>query len=210
MAFGRFSSIYSNEEMFEYAFVATVKKFDAMELESCSESLLPSRRTFQVSRLVSAKTADKLVSVDGLEAMISTFLNGIGEYSRANIEDLFKLVDADNSGYIDRVEFDEFIGLAMGEDKTIGVVKAKSRLAKSSKFLSDLTAGMRGESDYDNVIMLGDDSTIAYMESMICDVKRPLDDWSMFYCGNSTQIVKTLQVIERKYHICLAIEKFDW
>jgi hypothetical protein len=119
-------------------------------------------------------------------------------------------VDADNSGYIDRVEFDEFIGLAMGEDKTIGVVKAKSRLAKSSKFLSDLTAGMRGESDYDNVIMLGDDSTIAYMESMICDVKRPLDDWSMFYCGNSTQIVKTLQVIERKYHICLAIEKFDW
>ena len=203
--------------MFEYAFDATVKKFDKVELESCSESLLPSRRTFQVSRRVSrrvnVKTVEKLVSVDGLEAMISTFLNGIGEYSRANIEDLFKLVDADNSGYIDKFEFDEFIDLATGEDKTIrtrGSVKAKCRLTEESRFLSVLTAGMRGESDCEDAIMLGDDSTIAYMEGMISDVKRPLDDWSMFYCGNSTQIVKTLQVIERKYHIRLAIEKFDW
>ena len=203
--------------MFEYAFDATVKKLDKVELESCSESLLPSRKLFQVSRRVSrrvnVKSVDKLVSVDGLEAMISTFLSGIGEYSRANIEDLFKLVDADNSGYIDKFEFDEFIDLATGENKTIrtrGSVKAKRRLMEESRFLSVLTAGMHGESDCEDAFMLGDDSTIAYMESMISDVKRPLDDWSMFYCGNSTQIVKTLQVIERKYHIRLPIEKFDW
>jgi hypothetical protein len=87
--------------------------------------------------------------------------------------------------------------------------KFKRRLTKESKFVSVLTASMRGESDCEDAIMLDDDSTIAYMElGQRCRASRMIG--SIFYCGNSTQIVKTLQVIERKYHIRLAIERFDW
>jgi hypothetical protein len=69
---------------------------------------------------------------------------------------------------------------------------------------------MCGEPDCEDAIMLGDDSTIAYIKRMVSDVLHPLDDWLVLYCGNSTQIVKTLQVIQRKYHICVGTEKFDW
>jgi hypothetical protein len=48
------------------------------------------------------------------------------------------------------------------------------------------------------------------MKNMVNDIERPLDDWSMFYCGNATLIVKSLRDIEKKYHIGLGIEKFDW
>jgi hypothetical protein len=37
------------------------------------------------------------------------------------------------------------------------------------------------------------------MESIVSNVECPLDNWLMFYCENSTMIVKTLQAIERKY-----------
>jgi hypothetical protein len=37
MACSHFSSIYSNEEIFEYAFEAIAKKFDKMDSENCSD-----------------------------------------------------------------------------------------------------------------------------------------------------------------------------
>ena len=58
--------------------------------------------------------------------------------------------------------------------------------------------------------MIGDECTMRYMKKMVNDIDRPLDDWSMFYCGNSTPIVKCLRDIEKKYHVGLGIEKFDW
>jgi hypothetical protein len=48
---------------------------------------------------------ENLVSVHGLEAMISAFLGGIGEYSRVDIKKLFKQCDTDDSGYINQEEF---------------------------------------------------------------------------------------------------------
>ena len=47
------------------------------------------------------------------------------------------------------------------------------------------------------------------MKSIVSNVEHPLDDWLMLYCENSTMIVKTLQAIERKYHIGLSIKKFE-
>ncbi len=121
---------------------------------------------------------NKLISVNGLEVMTSTFLSGIGEYSRVDIKDLIKLVNPDNSGNINTDKFDVLIVLAVGADKTNTAhhVKVKRRLTEESMFLSVLTGGMCGESDCEDAIMLDDDSTIAYMESMISDVKHPLDD----------------------------------
>ena len=62
----------------------------------------------------------------------------------------------------------------------------------------------------ERIRMIGDESTVRYMKNMVNDIERPLDDWSMFYCGNATPIVKSLHDIEKKYHIGLRIEKFDW
>lgn len=42
-------------------------------------------------------------------------------------------------------------------------------------------------------------SQLLIMESIVSNVECPLDNWLMFYCENSTMIVKTLQAIERKY-----------
>ena len=40
--------------------------------------------------------------------------------------------------------------------------------------------------------------------------EKPLEEWSMFYCGGSNAIVKDLKEISNRYDIDLALEKFDW
>ena len=40
--------------------------------------------------------------------------------------------------------------------------------------------------------------------------EKPLEEWSMFYCGGSNAIVKDLKEISNRYEIDLALEKFDW
>ena len=43
--------------------------------------------------------------------------------------------------------------------------------------------------------------------------EKPLEEWSMFYCGGSNAIVKDLKEISNRYNtydIDLALEKFDW
>ena len=114
--------------------------------------------------VVNVKMVNKLISVNGLEVMTSTFLSGIGEYSRADIKDLIKLVNPDNSGNINKDKFDVFIVLAVGADKTNTAhhVKVKRRLTEESMFLSVLTGGMCGESDCADATMLDDDSTITW------------------------------------------------
>lgn len=58
--------------------------------------------------------------------------------------------------------------------------------------------------------MIGNAGTVRYMEGLINDKEKPLEDWSMFYCGASTPIHKILKSIERKYNMDLGVEKFDW
>ena len=60
-------------------------------------------------------------------------------------------------------------------------------------------------------MVIGGESTIQYMEDLVNDTERPLKDWSVFYCGESTPIKKTLvRGIGKKYKIDVGIEKFDW
>ena len=55
-----------------------------------------------------------VVSINGLEAMLCSFLGGIGEYSRGNIKELFN--NTDESGYIKKDEFHHFLDLATGDE----------------------------------------------------------------------------------------------
>ncbi len=39
--------------------------------------------------------------------------------------------------------------------------------------------------------------------------EKPLEEWSILYCGGSKSIVKDLKDISKRYGIVLAVEKFD-
>jgi hypothetical protein len=90
IALSRVSTLYSENEMFNYAVDAT----SIITPQSDDEDQA-------VIRPVGGRV-ENLVSVHGLEAMISAFLGGIGEYSRV---DMFKQCDTDDSGYINQEEF---------------------------------------------------------------------------------------------------------
>lgn len=164
-----------------------------------------------------SRPLEHVVSVNGLEAMICSFLGGIGEYSRGDIEDLFKLVDTDESGYIDKDEFDHFLDLATGEKHCDDATTRRANIALD-RSLHKCASGSRRlslDSQLSSVLsnkesIIGDASTIKYMEGLVSYKDRPLDDWSMFYCGASTPIEKNLRGIEKKYRMSLGIEKFDW
>ena len=58
----------------------------------------------------------------------------------------------------------------------------------------------------------GDTNTIEYVKKLMNDSsgEKPLEDWSIFYCGGSNAIKKNLKEISKRYNIDLAVEKFDW
>ena len=187
LSLSRVISMYSVEEMFEFAFEATTTELTPWIWNQSVEedSLIPQTLTRSQGRrrlIVASGIENHCVSLNGIEAMISSFFGGIGEYSCADIANLFKEIDTDNSGLIDKDEFENFINLAISSDGQNNTTIKK----------------------------IGDNSTLSFLEGMASNIESPLDDWSMFYCGNSDPIVKTLQGIKGKYHIRLGIEKFDW
>lgn len=227
-ALARIITIYSEEMMFEYAVSVTAEQL-AKETDhndnlpndiSTSNGDGDSNGMFKVESSVSLidkvggidtpdeesaveksrnMTEEDVVSTYGLGAMVSCFLGGIGEYSLDDIEDLFKLVDTDQSGFIDRDEFSYFIHLATGET-------ADDEISKSSVNYLKRTSIDKGEG-----VIIGDESTIKYMQDMaVGSAEKPLDDWSMFYCGGSSAIEKSLRGIGKKYRIDVGVEKFDW
>ena len=236
IALSRITTIYSKEKMFDYAVEETdaaefaaeshvdmeagpseQKLFDHSDSDSTDDSKYS---TFVKYVEEGAKTAPvgNVVSMNGLKSMISNFLGGIGEFSRVDIEDLFKLVDTDESGYIDKDEFDDFIALATGEKYCDEIALQMSMflersLTKRATFRGSMRLSVESHFKSDaskKESMIGDESTIKYMENLVNNAERPLDDWSMFYCGASTPIEKTLRSMGRKYKIDVGVEKFDW
>jgi hypothetical protein len=104
VALSRVVEIYGESEMFEYAVEMTEKESvdgtEALSLDNSDASdFIPEGE----------------ISLRGLDAMISEFLGGIGEYSRSDIVDIFRQIDTDGSGFIDREEFGDFIRIVTSE-----------------------------------------------------------------------------------------------
>jgi len=121
-----------------------------------------------------AATIENVISITGLEAMIRSFLGGIGEYSRADIDNLFSLVDTDESGYIDKDEFGHFMDLATGENLCDDDTALKmSKVLRTSLCKQPSTRRLTIESLMSvaskNESMIGDESTIQYMENLAGD-----------------------------------------
>lgn len=88
-----------------------------------------------------------VVSLAGLEAMISSFLSGIGDYSYEDIVDLFALVDADGSGYIDQDEFDQFMDLMDSKDEGSAKKEGRCKVQRAESlvpFVSELNLSPQG------------------------------------------------------------------
>ena len=207
IALSRVSTLYSENEMFNYAVEATLSEATIMTTQSDDNEEEAIIRPVGGRR---SSIVENLVSVHGLEAMISAFLGGIGEYSREDIEKLFKQCDTDDSGYINRVEFAYLVfSMRFGTNTDLITSKCKWESKPKSRAFSLHKRRLTADS-LERIRMIGNESTVRYMKNMVNDIERPLHDWSMYYCGNATPIVKSLHDIEKKCHIGLRIEKFDW
>ncbi len=158
---------------------------------------------------------EELISIKGLESMIRKFLGGIGEYSQDDIQAIFKQIDEDNSGLIDESEFSKFLLYAtraelrndeaalrmskvMEEGKSNLIARQMQRRGSFNSATHSVLSSTR---DLNEPVTVGDDETIKYMEALVDDPDKPLDDWSLFYCGGSRAIKNTLRGIERKYKV---------
>ena len=204
IALCRVTEVYDPDEMFEYAVEKTEASMQSNDdLESGHSS----------------KFHEGLVSLEGLDSMISKFLGVIGEYSRSEIEEIFNQIDRDSSGFIDREEFDDILQMATAEniqsrESPCDLVSFMDEALKRSIHSTSHHLSTTGNAPGPGHTILGDDSTIGYMKKKINDSikgkESPFEDWSIFYCGGSDGIKKNLQEVSKRYDIDLAVEKFDW
>ena len=154
IALSRVFETYDVEEMFEYAVEETAKVAALGDVESAGTSLtgalslddggLPSFYCTTDPIIEKAPVPPNLsevpegqVSLKGLDAMIVKFLGGIGEYSNSEMVELFQKIDTDGSGFVDRIEFDEFVKLATRDEfmrgRTAWVQQAKAMAKMENK-----------------------------------------------------------------------------
>ncbi len=212
IAMSRVTQIYDADEMFGHAVKETERAAEKMKAADL-ESGIPNN-----------ECPEDQVSLVGLDAMISKFLGVIGEYSRSDIEEIFHIIDRDATGYIDRSDFDAFLRMATSSTESAMPRKSSKDVmlyfdaALANNSAHSCTPGLlKGSSHHASVgqnSLFGDSSTIEYMNKLMSDNddsgRRPLEDWSIFYCGGSRQIHKKLKDFSKRYAIDLAVEKFDW
>ena len=238
IAMSRVIQTYDEDDMFDYAVKETesaAERMQTMDLESGhsldpdsdSDSDSEPARLFSTSSRSrpSADFPEDQISLLGLDAMITRFLGVIGDYSHDDIKDIFDTIDRNRSGYIDRSDFSAFLHMATGENN-VRELQTSSYLLSSMVDLTDmetaLTCSMhyslRGAASHrasnSPVSVFGDSNTEEYVRKLMNESARsgekPLEEWSIFYCGGSNAIKKDLKDISKQYDIGLAVEKFDW
>lgn len=94
-------------------------------LSICSEEEM-----FQHAVKTSAKV--QTINVEGLGTVFSELMDGVGEHSKNNVETIFKEVDTDGSGDIDREEF-KILMCLLKESTTEICEDTKSKVEKLSQ-----------------------------------------------------------------------------
>lgn len=233
IAMTRVAKTYDENEMFAYAVQETAKAAERMQdidleygdfLDTVSEEY-----GNMDSSCLSPAVPEDQVSLLGLDAMISWFVGIIGEYSISDIEDIFDAIDTDRSEYIDRAEFSAFLRMAAtgennDDDDDMEERRSSEELLSSMVGLTDMEAALttsmqnysRGFSTHHSTAchstVFGGSDTKEYVHKLMNENsgEKPLEEWSIFYCGGSNAIKKDLKRISMNYHIDLAVEKFDW
>ena len=126
---------------------------------------------------------DDAVSCAGLDAMIKEFCGGIGAYSTADLAEVFDLITGGRTEFIGREEYDAFL-LTLTNNNSDDHTTTSIELAESVNLMKTMIA-QSDDKDY-------------------------IRDWTIFYCGGSNAIKKSLKDISKKYGFSFAVEKFDW
>ncbi len=228
VALCRVLEIYGADDMFEYAVEETQKEIyknfstqaemNKDDLENAPMKLKgdrPRTRRRSILRHSILATPEDSVSLRGLDAMISEFCGGIGEYSGAELEEIFNKFDRHRTGFIDREDYDAFLGM-MTENRH---ERRQSTEALSAHMDKILMKSLQLHSKSVRNVNVSLDRfqshqrlhTMRLMKTMIDESdNNAFRDWSIFYCGGSTAIKKNLKEIAKKYGLAFAVEKFDW
>lgn len=167
------------------------------------------------------------VSKEGLADAINDYL-GRDEFSPEDLIELFRDVDKNGDGFIDRTEFTRLLlGLDIAEDSDsdddsylssdddneesvrnrgswmqsrgkVSTVRGRNSLA-SVEARNDFSPGNSKETSSDEDMM-----------KFALKNEPVLQTWQMLYCGGSNPVVSKLKEISTTFKIDLRIEKFDW
>lgn len=167
------------------------------------------------------------VSKEGLADAINDYL-GRDEFSPEDLIELFRDVDKNGDGFIDRTEFTRLLlGLDIAEDSDsdddsylssdddneesvrnrgswmqsrgkVSTVRGRNSLA-AVEARNDFSPGNSKETSSDEDMM-----------KFALKNEPVLQTWQMLYCGGSNPVVSKLKEISTTFKIDLRIEKFDW
>jgi len=214
VALTRVLQIYGADEMFAYAVEQTQKEvFRHAKDESAMDDYDPEAvpLTGNPRRHAMLSFPEDAVSLEGLGAMIAEFCGGIGEYSSADLEEVFNLIDRYDTGFIDREDYDAFLAFLTKKQS-----HRQSTIELASRMDRILTKSLHTKAAHtmslDTFQSLHRQKAMRFMKSMIneSDKKDVFHDWSIFYCGGSNGIKKNLKDIAKKYGLVFTVEKFDW
>ena len=165
------------------------------------------------------------ISLEGLDATISSLLGGIGEYSIGDVKVLFEQVDSDGSGYISEATLNAFLDMALASNEDKDVIDKVERGMSSKSILSNRStnsllslneeqsrrSSIASETQQQVSMIFGGHHAIDDLKKLSLDPDFPLMDWSLFYCGGSSRMEHELKTAKKKYGLAdLAVERFDW
>ena len=185
---GKALSIYSTDQLFNYA----------MEVSNASNNYV---------RL------EPLVDSVGYQGVLS-LMQQLLKDSCENMEFMGKLTMnfelLSSEGLMDRNGFESFMNLMQREEKSDDQGSVPSRRMQfRDKCQSVKNLGSVGNlgSDYLMIQSKVDSRIRSYF---LGDGKFAAKNWSMLYCGGSKAVLKALKEYKSKHGIALSVEKFDW
>ena len=232
-ALARVMSCYSREEIFQYGIEKTeelnlmaARSFQSVPEENVQGKFISRRNgisTGATSLYSCSQSAE--ISLEGLDATLSSLLGGIGEYSIGDVKLLFEQVDSDGSGYISEAELNAFLDMALASNEDKDVIDKVERGMSSKSILSNCSTNsslslneeqsrrlsIASEAQQHVSMIFGGHYAIGDLKKLSLDPDFPLMDWSLFYCGGSSRMEHELKTAKKKYGLAdLAVERFDW
>ena len=174
--------------------------------------------------------ASKEVSLAGFHAFIHGIAEDNEEYVMHDfeIDKVFRVLDLNESGTLDKEEFKRMIEILSGQPE-VDIEAGRKELSSSALSMSQPTDGddsgskfMRMPSALQTIVdrlKLDDayDATIGRMVRLGSIADRSIencevnyDDWQILYCGGAAPVVATLKKMHKDLGIEVGIESFDW
>lgn len=176
------------------------------------------------STICSKNLGGGCLSKEGLADAINDYL-GRYEFMPEDLIELFRDVDKNGDGFIDRTEFTRLLlGLDLAEDSDDDSylssdddneesVRNRGSWMQSRGKVSTVRGNSLAAVQARNDFSPGNSKETSSDEDMMKFALKNepvLQTWQMLYCGGSNPVVSKLKEISTTFKIDLRIEKFDW